>query len=557
MYYAENEDCQIISNRGAIVSLLLTKSTAVIVDPTFSAWQCGVGWPLTDETLFQGVKALPQGTTIQFAPEKVVIKPPEGDIWHNSELSELFLKDKKVFWDSVYEKIVASMSILKKVSSPTILHFFLSGGKDSRVLLALCKQAGLLDKMRFQTSGPPFGHDVIAADRLVQHYQLDHFFQDSVYLDYNYAEHIPEHMFLTESIVSPAGLHWNYKPLDKVYLIGHDGGLREGRYNPEYPVKGKDRARQWAMDYFYKFDCMEVLPAETVEKLKMRFENWLNNAVETTYNVANLPARYHLETRFFQFVAGTKASDCIKAFSPYFLATDIPILAAYNMGPHARASELFHYEIMMRSDPWLVESCPFGAQRWSPLLKEYIGDKYYSFPKMIPSYQTKKTTARGGYSIYMANHDVIFDYLLGDRSDKIFQTISYDKLAGMRNSIMPLRKTECLWQIVQLKMVHSLNSFKEAAPRYTATSSPIPEMRIMDIKVLSDEEYANRDYCNGLLAKSALVDYYREAIIDILGNLPDQDLKKIVTHKVAKYFNDLPKKDIRKIAFQKVAKYFR
>lgn len=45
---------------------------------------------------------------------------------------------------------------------------------------------------------------------------------------------------------------------------------------------------------------------------------------------------------------------------------------AYILGNEQREIERFHFEIMKRTDPWLVE-CPFGVQSWNKKLLRYAG----------------------------------------------------------------------------------------------------------------------------------------------------------------------------------------
>lgn len=520
LYYAENNECYVISNRACIAALVSNKSTFFKIDPVLQVWMFGISYPLSKETLFKNVEILPQGTIVTFTSDNIVVKRPNIDIWYDENLYTSFRDNRKKYWDTIFEKMIAALRILDKLETDTIpIRLLLSGGKDSRLLFAFFKNKGLTEKVSLRTGGPPYSSDVVVANMIAMHYNLKHIHYDSIFTDLDYSNQIPSHAFMTEGMMSPFDLQYNIKPVNEVFISGMEGGLRTGHS----PLKKKleDIKKILTINNPYFLDPLNILKDEVKVKNKTILDEWFQKASNNQNDINNLPVRLHLETRFHRWVSASQVVYSIRGFGPNFLSTDIPILATYNTNAEVRSSELFHYEMMNRVDLWLVNECPFAQQIWSPLLKKEVKNLYKKLPSMMPNFDTKTKVIKGSIAAFKANHKKIFSFLLEEPSHEIFNFIDYNNLKKASEKDVSTRGYMALWNIIKFKYLYTIKDFKDlSSVDGKNKQSIIPEIRVVNKKPLTDKEFSNRNYCNSLLEKAERMEVYRKSIIELLGNWP-------------------------------------
>ena len=523
LYFAENVECTVVSNRACLAALIGNNSTQFEIDPIFQAWMLGVGWPLSQETLFRNVRMLPQGTTIIYNRDKISLQVPDSDIWYKEELYSAFRRDRKNYWDNIFDILVASLGILNKLDSSTELVFQLSGGKDSRLLLGLFLKAGLLERITWaRTHGSPFNADILVASKIAKHFRLKHVIPDTALSNIDYSKKMPHHVFATEATISPFNLTWNLSPENRVEISGQEGGLREIAVSS---IKGdSESVRRWFMSHYRSYDFMKILHPVIVEETTSLFNDWLEKAIYETDDPENLPTRHRLETRYHRWVGSVQSAFSSSRYFPHCLATDHPILTTYNTSAGIRRSELFHFEMMSRADNWLTNLCPFAKEGWSPLLEGEIEKRVVNYLPAIPNYETKKIAELGSMSVFKALGGRMFSWLLEDPSSGIFNFVDYGKLKASSEREISTRETQCLWNLLQLKYILSIREFKETSPRFDGNSTnPIPPLQIFGKKVLTDSEYSNRSLCNHYLHQALILERYKEAIIEVLGNIEHRE----------------------------------
>ena len=152
IYYGENAEAFVVSSRAALVAEAL--GTAAQRDARGAAWLPYATYRIGDSTGFPGVHVLPAGAVVSFdrGHEHVVIGEPgwlPGEAMQNAEPEELF----RVVRDDIADTFRATLSL--PVSKRVV---GLTGGKDSRLLLAVALWAGIAAEFEYETVGPPGAH---------------------------------------------------------------------------------------------------------------------------------------------------------------------------------------------------------------------------------------------------------------------------------------------------------------------------------------------------------------------------------------------------------------
>ena len=172
LYWGEDEDVTVISSRAALVAEGLARfRDEPPRDDTSACWLAFTGFRVGNDTGYQGVQVAPQGAHLlvhEAAPTWVQTNPlvvDPGDELRSCTVGEL----GEILYEDVAESLRAALSY------PAERHIIrLTGGKDSRLVLAVALRAGLASEFTYETIGPPDLADVQIASELCHHFSLEH-----------------------------------------------------------------------------------------------------------------------------------------------------------------------------------------------------------------------------------------------------------------------------------------------------------------------------------------------------------------------------------------------
>jgi tetratricopeptide (TPR) repeat protein len=518
VYFAENNNVQILSNRASIASLVMNGSPTFELDPIFQISMLGVGWPLFGSTLFKNIDSIHPRNEIYIKNSRISVSKTDRDIYHVEQLRSLFNESSKSFWDNLFDILCDSIKILLEVDEKHPITFFLSGGKDSRLIFALAKRASLLDKLDIVSTGAPYSHDVIVASQITSHYNIEHRFTDNIFKNINYSELLPSHIFLSEARTGPFNISMFNENSNIVTLAGHEIGLREDIVTKNFDQIDINTIIRMNQQYFGDFNYAGILKSEIQKQFIEMVEEWLVSAVRQTPDISNIPWRFRNEFRCSGYVGFVKfLGDFQKGFAPYILMTDAVLSYAYNAGVEARISEQFHYEILKRLDPWLVYDCPFGSQKWSHYIRKENSQRGIHFPPAFPILKSKNAPKLGAFAVFNNNRQQIFDYILDDNNE-LFEFVDKTKVEKLNKPTNINDKTlRIIMNMFMLKYIANTRNFVQYSPLTTeGTPNNIPEVKLNISPQIDEKLFKDKSIINALLEKSARADYYRDAMIQLL-----------------------------------------
>ncbi len=165
-YKAETEGVTILSSRASLAARLASRGTPRR-DVLGVGWLAYAGYPIGPRTGYEGVAVVPLGVHADVTGAGVAFRqaPPP---WR-----ALLAGERHALLDEVYSDIVTSIRaalsypVGRKVAE-------LTGGKDSRLILAVLLAEGLADRFEYRTLGSPTIPDVVIAKRLADRFGLRH-----------------------------------------------------------------------------------------------------------------------------------------------------------------------------------------------------------------------------------------------------------------------------------------------------------------------------------------------------------------------------------------------
>lgn len=172
LYFGESGDELVVGSRAELVAQAITQgSTGPARDLAAVCRLAFTSYWLGDRTGFAGVRVAPPGVVLRF-------RAGAPSFEHSSDiLTFADRSDARASMDEIVEQVYGDVaeSLLAALDRPGSRHFIqLTGGKDSRLILAVAVRAGLAHHFEYLTSGPDELADVQIASELCETLGLHH-----------------------------------------------------------------------------------------------------------------------------------------------------------------------------------------------------------------------------------------------------------------------------------------------------------------------------------------------------------------------------------------------
>ena len=171
IYTGDTVDYTVYSSRSSVAAWLLDPGDVQQPrDPLGVAWLPYASHVIGDRTGFKNIRTLPQGSYVEVDPRRGA----RAMVW--SPAPWAFGTDvgsPEELISSVREDIAGHLRVvLQFPAKEKIAH--LTGGRDSRLILAVLLSEGLSDAVTFRTRGQESLPDVVVAREIAAHFGLDH-----------------------------------------------------------------------------------------------------------------------------------------------------------------------------------------------------------------------------------------------------------------------------------------------------------------------------------------------------------------------------------------------
>jgi len=345
LYHHSSPTFSVIGSRAGLVAQArqAMDGTAPGCDSTGVAWLALATSRFDDSTGYDGVDLLGQGRTLMVDANGVLhTNQPREPAWSASDTGT----DPSEASDVVLAEMVESLTAAVDMAGTEPLVVDLTGGRDSRCLLAAILLAGLSHRCTFQTFGPRHIADVLIAESIAERFGLEHHRRlanrgqrRSPYESIHRTAQLSEAMSSgLRALPHPTGEH-------HLSVSGVFDGLRPHRPSPAHPIplpKARHRLAHRMIG-----GKLGLIDPELVDTLR-------TTALQSAFDdpsVADLDPRLILDTAWLRFglrqhVGSTQpwmsAHRILPTYSP------LTLRSSFAIGVEARHSQLLTESIVAK-----------------------------------------------------------------------------------------------------------------------------------------------------------------------------------------------------------------
>jgi hypothetical protein len=376
VYLAERPDCAVFSSRAAIAAWLAApEGHSPRRDSVGIGWMGFAGVILDEVTGFEGVRLLRQCARVELdeSGDHVIRSAVHPANWHSQQLRP---EEAARLARQDLEAEVAAISGM--AVAPILAD--LTGGKDSRMMLAAALSAGVADRYRFSTAGSPGLPDVRIADQLVDTFGLVR--ETALPLPPTEAERwrVGENrddltvdrrfVFGTSGMCTLWSAEEIKVPSPKVKLNGVGGEPWYINYPASVQLARLDQFHAW-LYAGQKIGHAGLVTADARAHYESVIADMAEQLCEGSRTPQDAVNKYYLRVRMRRWFGMVMEVDRRNRVLPLFSAP--AIAAAFGLDSHWRCAQYLPYSVMVAADPRLVTT-PFAADVWPEVLGTLVAN---------------------------------------------------------------------------------------------------------------------------------------------------------------------------------------
>jgi hypothetical protein len=388
LYWHQGPDYAVFSNRSTTVAHVAEAESGW--DPRALAWVIGHANLFGDRMPAQAVRYLPPGYEAHADLNNPRVRIRQSPVWVWPEPSGDPGRENLTphEWDEITEALVTNFRALRSFSGR--LRLSLTGGKDSRLCLALAKSAGLQDRMITFTNGAVDSPEVQCAAAVADAAGFPHkqagrpvttaqmltgdapFDPDAVW------RRLRQHTYRLEAIVCPWDGMTNPLRSTTVNIKGFGGEFYRRSHAKRFRgkrLKSVDAMAAMFVNYHQPLDPLGVLNKTEAEFQADWLKGWVHDEVKRI-RLDLAPEKFYVDYRLGHWNGPLGQS------TPWRINVNPLLLPAaarknFELSLEVRSSERFHFEVMRRAAPELI-AVPFLNDTWSP---EVTADSDIELPR--------------------------------------------------------------------------------------------------------------------------------------------------------------------------------
>jgi hypothetical protein len=381
IYYAETPNVVVVSSRAWLVASALAVTHRPMPDALNTAWFAYTTYRIGDASGFDGVRTLPSGGVIAVQPGRGM-RVTRDRPW----MPDQALRERSV--DDVVDLVRCDIrdALCAALEVPVDRHIVqLTGGKDSRLVLAVAHWAGLADAFEYETIGPPDLEDVRVASELANLLGLRH---EVKFLglgsEQPYADRLRGFVATTEGMLNIWDLAAPNPKANELRVVGLCGEMLRTYRRLSRPVTSSEDLHQLFRPQ--DFGRLRLLYPHVVRRLHADLLDVLFEEPCDGAEPLDLFDAYYFRNRV-RFSRTGPLEDVAGQLRVMPLYSLRLLRAAFALGGEARQTERLHYEVIRRCSE-LLTSHRFAGPGWDPRLEACgpspLGAKHSPLPRTTP-----------------------------------------------------------------------------------------------------------------------------------------------------------------------------
>jgi hypothetical protein len=384
LYWGSDADATVVSTRASLTARLLAVGGAPppVRDPFGAAWVAFADVPLGNATGFAGVEVVPPAVRLEISPDQGArLVAGRARYWKLPAPATEALPD---LIRAVRDDIATTLHRVLHEPVPNRIAG-LTGGRDSRTVLAVMVEEGLADEFRFETYGSPDMPDVIVAETIAARLGLRHHRGTSgtgtayrvararALRDGGYGDLSDRELSLRLAVGVGDGMlnlmhagRGHPAQGDQVLVSGYLGeGLRT-----DFPGAGSTATRTEAWQFPYVelgYGRAGILRPAAHERYRQDLHALMVEGVEPQDSPKDVVDAWFLRNRFRRHMGPEQELNSANAVFPLYSV--LGIRTADALGAEDRWADRLPYEIIRHAAPALA-ALPFEDGTWDERLRD-------------------------------------------------------------------------------------------------------------------------------------------------------------------------------------------
>lgn len=430
IYYAQTAEHIFISNRIRFIQIFLGNKA----HPDLFALSniTLMGSTLGNDTSINEIKKIPQGSYITVENGNFHLHKKDLFFYNNPDVSEACKSDFTGFVRKELNVCINKMSaVLKRTDNFSL---GLSGGKDSRMMLAMLFQIKDKKDIHIFTNGYDNHPDVVVAKMIAKHYNLHHTVNTpKAPTELSVREILEKLMgsvFQTDGMIGLFDAKGNRASSPcNLTLSGHINELFRFHTKESIKISSLDDI----INYYktiHLYDPLGMMRAPLLEEFNKKFTERAEYYNASGMSLEDLNETYFVCDRVPNWVGYLLRTDGYAQSQLQVVNNDRLIQAFYRDGcTKMRKAELLHFITLKEfGDKWLIE-CPFAAQQWNPALISYEKNINFLTPAIpVPSDIPQFGTWQHKLNSSLEFKTKLLDIFLSYPHSEIWQLFDKDKV---------------------------------------------------------------------------------------------------------------------------------
>lgn len=411
IYKGCNDTMDVFSNRAALVARMISPhGVEPRRDVEGALSLVYTNTQLTERTGFSGVTAIPQASTVQLAPGR----EPQVRTWSTTPWIDPDIPAGTPAVELVQPVATRLRRLIRTISSlPTpILTMELTGGRDSRMMLALLLAERLQDRFTFVTWGSPSLPDVVSAGHLADRFDLDLRAEGrarkqlpwrgelidpapalapeattgsvlttpAMRAELSYEESLRRHVWMTSGSVSIWDLFSGSRdPSPTLALCGQFGEAMRTNYSTTDGIGSMSDLELFVRHGGFKPNAAHLLRRSARRRFDDRVVRIMHEMLPAGGTVQDAVDGYYLSSRIRRWFGSAHELDNRNRMFPLYSLE--ATRAAFALSSTQRRREVMPFELIQATCPELA-TIAFAGAGWpaSLIARQPDGDRYPSSP---------------------------------------------------------------------------------------------------------------------------------------------------------------------------------
>jgi hypothetical protein len=267
-----------------------------------------------------------------------------------------------------------------------------------------------------------------------------------------------QHLFVTEGEMSPIDLTSRMVPRSVFQLSGQESGLRNIAGNRD--VQTREALERWLMATIGQGDICGVLTDAARDANIADARAYLDRVEAAGVPYEQTPTKHRVDYRGSRWVSRVWGANNAVGFSPQIFRSEVVTLATYNSGARSRRLEEFHFEMLRRIDPALVD-LPFAGQSWEAELLEMAGHASNASEPLTWPEGSTPFSQRPMFGALRDNFDAFSGFVAEYAGPTLRSVVDIDKLLAFDPESLKPGHVQPLWQIFQCAMLDATSDFAQ------------------------------------------------------------------------------------------------